>query len=95
MSKNNSGTILSINKKKLEYEELPHELFLGTIQATKIRSAFAYSKQLNFKCNKSIWKEISEKRAVRAEKGFTLLISNEDVNDITKIIKLRFWCDNW
>ena len=52
MSKNNLGTILSINKKKLEYEELPHELFLGTIQATKIRSAFAYSKQLNFKCNK-------------------------------------------
>ena len=51
-AKNNAGAILSTNKKKLEYQELPHEWFLGTIQATKIRSASAYSKQLNFKCNK-------------------------------------------
>ena len=32
-------------------------------------------------------KKISEKRAVRAGKGFNLFISNEDMNDIIKIIK--------
>ena len=32
-------------------------------------------------------KRISEKRAVRAGKGLTLFISNEDMNDIIKIIK--------
>ena len=33
-------------------------------------------------------RKISGKGAFRAEKGFTLFISNEDMNDITKIIKL-------
>ena len=32
-------------------------------------------------------RKISGKGAVRAGKGFTLFISNEDMNDITKIIK--------
>ena len=32
-------------------------------------------------------KKVSGKGAVRAGKGFTLLISNEDMNDIIKIIK--------
>ena len=32
-------------------------------------------------------RKISEKGAVRVGKGFTLFISNEDVNDIIKIIK--------
>ena len=32
-------------------------------------------------------RKISGKGAVRAEKGFTLFISNEDMNDIIKIIK--------
>ena len=31
-------------------------------------------------------KKISEKGVVRAEKGFTLFISNEDMNDIIKVI---------
>ena len=31
--------------------------------------------------------EIGGKRAARAEKGFNLFISNEDLNDIIKIIK--------
>ena len=34
-----------------------------------------------------MWKKISEKGAARAGKGFTLSISNEDMNDIIKIIK--------
>ena len=32
-------------------------------------------------------RKISGKGAVRAEKGFTLFISHEDMNDIIKIIK--------
>ena len=36
--------------------------------------------------NKFEWK-ISGKGAVRAGKGFTLFISNEDMNDVIKIIK--------
>ena len=40
-SKNKTGTILRLNKKNFEDEELPHELFLTTRQANKIRNAFA------------------------------------------------------
>ena len=32
-------------------------------------------------------RRLSGKRAVRAERGFTLFISNEDINDIIRIIK--------
>ena len=39
--KNKAGTILRLNKKNFEEEELPHELFLTTRQTTKIRNAFA------------------------------------------------------
>ena len=40
-SKNKTGTILRLNKKNFEDEELPHELFLTTRQENKIRNAFA------------------------------------------------------
>ena len=36
-TKNKTGTILGINNKKFQDEELPHELFLTTKQTTKIR----------------------------------------------------------
>ena len=39
--KNKTGTILRLNKKNFENEELPHELFLTTRRTTKIRSVFA------------------------------------------------------
>ena len=35
-----TGTKLRINKKKIEDEESPHELFQTTRQTTKIRNAF-------------------------------------------------------
>ena len=41
MAKNKTKTILKVNKKNVENEELPHELFLRTKQATKITNAFA------------------------------------------------------
>ena len=34
-------TILRLNKKNFEEEELPHDLFLTTRKTTKIRNAFA------------------------------------------------------
>ena len=40
-AKNKAGTILRLNKKIFEDEELPHELFLTAIQTAKIRNAFA------------------------------------------------------
>ena len=42
-------------------------------------------------------RKISGKGAVRVEKGIPLFISNEDMNDIIKIIKvtIRFKCVNW
>ena len=40
-SKKKTGTILRINKKNSEDEEMPHELFLTTKQTTKTRNAFA------------------------------------------------------
>ena len=35
-AKNKTGTILRLNKKNFESEELPHELFLAIRQTTKI-----------------------------------------------------------
>ena len=136
-SKNKTGTILRINKKKLQDEELPLELFLTTRQTSKIRNALANNKSTDIKLSKAqiskiiqsygsfgSWfvnlgkkaltdlafplargnfsglvsnlaakainkfeRKISENRAVRAGKRFTLFISNEDMNDITEVIK--------
>ena len=40
-AKNKTGTILRLNKKNFEPEELLHEFFLITRQTSKIRNAFA------------------------------------------------------
>ena len=39
-AESNTGTVLWSNKKKVEDEELPQELFLRTTQTIKIRNAF-------------------------------------------------------
>ena len=116
---------------------MPHELFLTTIQTTKIKNAFANNMSTDMKLSKAqiskiiqscrffgsllgnigkksltniaiplarnnllglvsnltssaintFDRKISGKGAVRGGKGFTLYISNEDMNDIIKIIK--------
>ena len=48
-AKNKTGTILGINKKTLEDEELAHELFLKTRQTTKIKNVFANNMSANIK----------------------------------------------
>ena len=43
MAKNKTGIILRINKKKIQEEELPHELFLTTRQTTKKQMQYVSS----------------------------------------------------
>ena len=52
-AKNKTGTILKLNKKSFEDEELPHELFLTTRQATKIRNAFTNKMSTDIKLSKA------------------------------------------
>ena len=136
-AKNKTGTILRLNKKNFEDDELPNELFLTTRQKTKIRNDFSNNMSTYIKLSKAqmskviqsgvsygSWlgnlgkkaltniaislarenltglasnltagainkfdRKITRKGAVREGKGFTLLISNENMNNIIKIIK--------
>ena len=52
-SKNKTRTILTLNKKNFEDEELPHELFLTTRQTTKIRNIFANNMSTDIKFSKA------------------------------------------
>ena len=52
-SKNKTGTILKLNKKNFEDEELPHELFLTTRQTAEIRNAFANNISADIKFSKT------------------------------------------
>ena len=52
-SKNKTRTILRLNKKNFEDEELPHELFLTTRQTTKIRNIFANNMSTDIKFSKA------------------------------------------
>ena len=58
VTKNKTRTILRINKKHFQDEELPHELFLTTRQTTKIRNAFANNMSTDIKLSKA---EISQR----------------------------------
>ena len=53
VAKNKAGTILRLNKKNFEDEKSPHELFLITRQATKIRNAFFNNMSTDIKFNKA------------------------------------------
>ena len=52
-AKNKTGTILRLNKKTFEDEELSHELFLTTRQTTKIRNAFANNMKTDVKLSRA------------------------------------------
>ena len=51
--KNKTGTILRSNKKNFQDEGLPHELFLTTIETTKIRNAIAKNISTDIKLSKA------------------------------------------
>ena len=52
VGKNKTGIILILNKKKFQDEELPHELFLTTIQTTKLRNPFPNKISADIKLSK-------------------------------------------
>ena len=52
-AKNKIRTMLRLNKKILEDEEVLHELFLTTRQTTKIRNAFANNMSTDIKLSKA------------------------------------------
>ena len=52
-TKNKTRTILRLNKKKIEDEELPHELFPTTRQTNKIRNVFANNISTDVKLSKA------------------------------------------
>ena len=51
--KNKTSKILRLNKKNFEDEEVPHELFLITRNATKIRNAFVNIMSIDMKLIKT------------------------------------------
>ena len=53
VAKSKAGTILRINEKYFQDEELSHELFLTTRQTTKIRNAFAKNMSTDMKRSKA------------------------------------------
>ena len=58
--KNKTGSILLLNKKNFEEEELLHELFLTTRQTTKIRNAFANNMSTDIKLSKATISKITQ-----------------------------------
>ena len=52
-AKNNTGTTLKITQKKIQDDELFHELLLAAMQKTKIRNVFANDMSTNIKLSKS------------------------------------------
>ena len=56
-------TILRLNKKNFEDEELPRELFLATRQTTKIRNAFSNNTSTDIKLSKAQMSKISQSGA--------------------------------
>ena len=53
-AKNKTGTILRLNKKEFEDEELPHEIFLTKRQTTKTKNAFANNVSTDIRLTKII-----------------------------------------
>ena len=59
-SKNKTGTILRINKKNFEDEELSHALFLTAKQMIKIRNAFAKNMSTDIELSKAQLSKITQ-----------------------------------
>ena len=71
-AKNKTGTILRLNKKNFEDEELRHELFLTTRQRTKIRNVFSNNMATDIKFSKA---QIS--KIIQSSGSFGSWLTNE------------------
>ena len=79
-AKSKTGTILKLNRKNVEDEELPHELFLTTVQTTQIRNAFANHMSTNIKPNKT---QIS--KIIQSGGSFVSWLGNLEKKALTNI----------
>ena len=52
-AKNKTGTIVRLNKKNFEDDELPHQSFLTTRKRTKIRNTFANKMSTDMESSKA------------------------------------------
>ena len=87
-TENKTGTILRLNKKNFEDEELPHKLFLTTRQTTKIRNAFANTMSTDTKLSKA---QISQ--IIQSGGSFGCWLGNLGKKPLTNIA-LSFARDN-
>ena len=79
-AKSKTGTILKLNRKNVEDEELPHELFLTTRQTTQIRNAFANDMSTNIKPSKT---QIS--KIIQSGGSFVSWLGNLEKKALTNI----------
>ena len=78
---NKAGTILILNNKNLEHEELPRELlFLTTRQTTKIRNAFSNNKSTDIKHSKAQISKINQ-----SGRSFCCWLSNLGKKALTNV----------
>ena len=86
--KNNTGTTLRISLKMLNENNLPHELLLTTRQKTKLRNPFNNNTSTYIRLSKAqITKIIIIQKKIHGSETATLIISNEEMNDIMKILQ--------
>ena len=78
-SRNKKITILKLNKKYFEVEQLPHELFL-TRQATKIRNAFANNISTDTKLSR-----VKISKLIQSGGSFDSSLSNLGKKSLTNI----------
>ena len=96
--KNKQETTLRLNARMLSANNLPHELLLTTRQTTKLRNAIENKMSTDIKLSKTqIFKIIQSggflgvcrnpKKKQLGSGTTILLISNEEMNDIMKIVQ--------
>ena len=97
--KNKQETTLRLNARMLSANNLPHELLLTTRQTTKLRNAIENKMLTDIKLSKTQISKIIQsggflgvcrnpKKKKKLGSGTTiLLISNEEMNDIMKIVQ--------
>ena len=96
--KNNAGATLRISARMFNSDNLSHELLLTTRQTTKLRSAIENNMSTDDKLSKAQISKIGLTSASSAIDAAvqnkiygsgttTLVISNEETNDIMKIVK--------
>ena len=83
--KNKTGATLRITLRMFDGDNLPHELLLTTRQKTKLRNAFNNNMSTDIKLSKRLMQEFKTK--IHGSGATTLIISNEEMNDIMKIVQ--------